>query len=101
MKKTWQIVIDFEEVQEENGNTPINAPLQYRLDLEGARGLDCEAILGASMFLAETVIKYTEIKKNEKTSLQLEQSETTAENTGNGTINHATRSKPLNEGING
>lgn len=101
MKKTWQIVLDFEEVQDENGNTPINAPLQYRINLEGAKGLDCDAIIGAAMFLTETVIKYIENKKNEQNSLQLEKSETTTENTGNGSIDHDTRSEHEHANLNG
>lgn len=101
MKQTWQIVIDFEEVQDENGNVPINAPLQYRINLDGAKGLDCEAIIGASMFLSETIIKYIENKKNEQNSLQLEKSKTITESTGNGSINHNSRSEHEHANLNG
>lgn len=74
--KNWKITVDYREVTDDEGNVPVNGPIEYKIDMTEAKGLDCDAILSSAMTIAETMVEFIKKSRNEKNNLQLSQSET-------------------------
>lgn len=75
-QKTWKIEIEFREVADENGTVPINSPIEYSINMEQAKGLDCQAVISAALTMMETMVNHINKTKNEQNSVQLEESQT-------------------------
>lgn len=90
IKETGKIIITFGVLLDESGKEHVNLAPAYKIDSEGDR-IPVKAAISASMYITEHFIELLNTNQNED-SLQLEESETGKEATGNGSISNNTQS---------